>query len=228
MAGAREHLPFPSVLLTLCISFLFLQVYIDAKKTIAEGRKLPQSQCIEYPQMQELKEVLEHLGFEASYEEKAYPRDLTQFGRFRVLIKDPKTGNPKVEGVSSSMWPARRSLFSLALPLLLVCAIRLLCPNPHLHTATGNPDATLLSHLCPFAAGRELLVKIGELIPNLKSRKEGKTAKPGVPGVALPGYAETLMPIPQPNAAPGAPGAAPGAPGASGSGSGSSKKKKGK
>lgn len=73
-------------------------------------------------------------------------------------------------------------------------------------------------------------MKIGELIPNLKSRKEGKVIKPGVPGVALPGYAETLMPIPQPNAVPGAPGgAAPGgAPGASSSGSGSSKKKKGK
>ena len=35
---------------------------------------------------------------------------------------------------------------------------------------------------------RQLLHKLGELIPNLKSRKEGKNAKPGTPGVALPGY----------------------------------------
>lgn len=45
-----------------------LQVYIDKKKTVADGRKLPQHQCVEYPQMQELKEVLEHLGFETAYE----------------------------------------------------------------------------------------------------------------------------------------------------------------
>merc|ERR1740138_841833 len=93
-------------------------VYIDAKKTVADGRKLSKSMCVEYPTMQELKEVLEHLGFESSYEEKAYPRDLTQFGRFRVLLKDPASGAPKVEGV---------------------------------------------------ATRRELLQKVGELIPNLKS-----------------------------------------------------------
>ena len=79
-----------------------MQVYIDAKKTIADGRKLPQKLCCDYPQMQELKEVIEHLGYEAAYEEKAYPRDLTQFGRFRVMLKDPQTGEPKVEGITSS------------------------------------------------------------------------------------------------------------------------------
>ena len=120
------------------------QVYIDSKKTIADGRKLPCHLCVEYPTMQEIKETIDHLGFESAYEEKAYPRDLTQFGRFRVLLKDPATGEPKVEGI---------------------------------------------------ATRRQLLQKIGELIPNLKSRREGKIAKPGMPGVALPGYAETLLPI---------------------------------
>jgi signal recognition particle subunit SRP19 len=144
------------------------QVYLDAKKTLADGRKLPAKQCVEYPTMQEMKEVIEHLGFEAGYEEKAYPRDLTQFGRFRVLLKDPATGEPKVEGV---------------------------------------------------ATRRQLLQKIAELIPNLKSRREGKLPKPGVPGLALPGYAETLMPI----AAAQAPQMNPG--GSSAAGAGSSKKK---
>ena len=46
-----------------------------------------------------------------------------------------------------------------------------------------------------IASRRQLLQKMGELIPNLKSRKEGKAPKPGVPGMALPGYPETLMPI---------------------------------
>ena len=146
-----------------------VQVYIDAKKTIADGRKIPVSQCVEYPMMQELKEVIEHLGYEAAYEEKAYPRDLTQFGRFRVLLKDPATGEPKVDGI---------------------------------------------------ATRRQLLIKIGELIPNLKSRKEGKVAKPGMLGIALPGYAETLMPVAQAQAPPMHAGA--------GGSGGSSKKKKGK
>jgi signal recognition particle subunit SEC65 len=78
------------------------QVYIDGKKTIAQGRKIPKQYCVEYPQMTELKEVLEHLGLEFSYEDsKAYPRDLTQYGRFRVQLKDPVTGEPAVEGITS-------------------------------------------------------------------------------------------------------------------------------
>ena len=101
-------------------------MYIDAKKTLADGRKLPTKQCVEYPTMQEMKEVIEHLGYEAAYEEKAYPRNLTQFGRFRVLLKDPQTGEPKVEGIESR---------------------------------------------------RQLLMKLAELIPGLKSRKEGQAAK---------------------------------------------------
>lgn len=93
--------------------------------------------------MHEIKEVLEHLGFEHTYEEKAYPRDRTQYGRFRVALKDPRTGDCLVEGITSR---------------------------------------------------RVLLLKLGELIPGLKSRKEAKV-KPGpsVQGMALPGYPETLI-----------------------------------
>mmetsp|Transcript_31031 Transcript_31031/g.62159 ORF Transcript_31031/g.62159 Transcript_31031/m.62159 type:complete len:177 (-) Transcript_31031:223-753(-) len=75
-------------------------VYIDKKKTIAEGRKIPKEYCVDYPQMPELKEVLEHLGFQYAFEEhKAYPRDLSQWGRFRVVLKDPVTGEPAVDGI---------------------------------------------------------------------------------------------------------------------------------
>lgn len=44
------------------------QVYIDKKKTIADGRKIPKEDCVDYPQMGELKEVLDHLGFSYAYE----------------------------------------------------------------------------------------------------------------------------------------------------------------
>ena len=151
-----------------------IQVYIDKKKTVAEGRKIPVEACVEYPQMAELRDVLEHLGFEHQYEEnKAYPRDLTQYGRFRVLLKDPQTGQAKVEGIETR---------------------------------------------------RQLLIALGAAIPSLKSRAEGKVKGPGTPGLPLPGYPETLMPVLGVNAGP--PPDAIGA-GSSSSGGGSSKKKKG-
>ena len=82
--------------------FTLTQVYIDANKTIADGRKIPKQFCVAHPQMRELQDVLDHLGFEYAYEDnKSYPRDITQFGRFRVLLKDPISGEPKVEGITS-------------------------------------------------------------------------------------------------------------------------------
>jgi len=145
-------------------------VYLDKKKTVAEGRKIPIEWCVEYPQMGELRDVLDHLGFEHAYEEsKCYPRDLTQYGRFRVLLKDPMTGAPKVEGITTR---------------------------------------------------RQLLKAMGELIPKLKSRADGKVKGPETPGIPLPGYPYTLLPIPQ-----GPPPAAIAASASAGASGGSSKKK---
>lgn len=74
-----------------------------------------------------------------------------------------------------------------------------------------------------IANRRQLLQKVAELIPELKSRREGKIAKPGNPaGVPLPGYPETLMPI----AAANAPNLQ--VPGTSSGGGSSKKKNKGK
>ena len=78
--------------------------------------------------MQEMKEVIEHLGYEAAYEEKAYPRDLTQFGRFRVLLKDPQTGEPKVEGIES-----RRQLLMKLAELI---------PAAHSGSASSGPRSS--------------------------------------------------------------------------------------
>ena len=78
---------------------------------------------------------------------------------------------------------------------------------------------TLSVPLHVACAGRQLLQKIGEVIPTLKSRSEGKIDKPGTPGIALPGYPETLMPV----AAASVPQMMPG--GSPGGGGGSSKKK---
>ena len=80
---------------------------------------------------------------------KAYPRDLTQYGRFRVVLKDPLTGAPKVEGITTSGW-------SLIVP----------------SNAWSHLISTCASAI--WFTGRALLQAMGELIPKLKSRADGK------------------------------------------------------
>jgi hypothetical protein len=67
---------------------------------------------------------------------------------------------------------------------------------------------------------RQLLKAMGELIPKLKSRADGKVKGPETPGIPLPGYPYTLLPIPQ-----GPPPAAIAASASAGASGGSSKKK---
>jgi len=64
-------------------------VYLNAKKTIAEGRKIGVSNAVDNPTSNEISEVCKFLGFECIIEpDKAYARDYTLRGRVRVRIKD--------------------------------------------------------------------------------------------------------------------------------------------
>mmetsp|Transcript_24421 Transcript_24421/g.53268 ORF Transcript_24421/g.53268 Transcript_24421/m.53268 type:complete len:170 (+) Transcript_24421:274-783(+) len=111
-------------------------IYINAKAKIVEGRRIGVKYCVDQPTLQEILDVLEHLGFEAEVEDKIYPRDIFQRGRVRVTLKDPVTGEPKV----------------------------------------GN-----------IASRKALLQEIGTMIPNLKSRKEGKPpASPAISTATTP------------------------------------------
>ena len=42
------------------------------------------------------------LAVPVAQENKLYPRDLSQYGRFRVALKDLATGDPAVEGITTS------------------------------------------------------------------------------------------------------------------------------
>ena len=56
-----------------------------------------------------------HLGFEASAEDKTYPRDPFQRGRVRVALKDPHTGepvNPEIPTRRRLLEKARTSVFA--------------------------------------------------------------------------------------------------------------------
>jgi len=69
-------------------------IYLNAKKTVAEGRKISVPNAVDNPTINEIAEVCKFLGLESVIEgDKAYARDYTLRGRLRVRIKDD-TGKP--------------------------------------------------------------------------------------------------------------------------------------
>ncbi|XP_026322144.1 signal recognition particle 19 kDa protein [Hyposmocoma kahamanoa] len=66
--------------------------YLNSKKTLAEGRRLPKKYCVENPTHQEIRDVLVTTGLRVGVENKLYPRErskeMTYRGRIRVQIKN--------------------------------------------------------------------------------------------------------------------------------------------
>jgi signal recognition particle subunit SRP19 len=63
--------------------------YIDAKKTLAEGRRISKLKAVENPTIQEIQQALTQLKIDFFIEStKAYPRDWSQRGRIRVRLFD--------------------------------------------------------------------------------------------------------------------------------------------
>uniref|UniRef100_A0A6G5A0I8 Putative signal recognition particle subunit srp19 n=1 Tax=Rhipicephalus microplus TaxID=6941 RepID=A0A6G5A0I8_RHIMP len=95
---------------TCCIWWVCIYpAYINSKKTLAEGRRLPKSQCVENPTYQEIRDVLDATGFKVGVENKLYPREqnkdsLLYRGRIRVQLKndDSTPCNPQ--------YPTRKAL----------------------------------------------------------------------------------------------------------------------
>jgi len=72
-------------------------VYINAKKTAAEGRRIAKNKAVDNPSLNELADVCKFLKLECQIEtDKAYPRDWMQKGRLRVKLKEGKPLNPEV------------------------------------------------------------------------------------------------------------------------------------
>ncbi|TRY96756.1 hypothetical protein DNTS_014484 [Danionella cerebrum] len=65
--------------------------YINSKKTLAEGRRIPAEKAVENPSCAEIRDVLSAAGLNVLVENKMYPREWNrdvQFrGRVRVQIK---------------------------------------------------------------------------------------------------------------------------------------------
>ncbi|KAL5564696.1 hypothetical protein UlMin_027860 [Ulmus minor] len=74
-------------------------VYINSKKTIAEGRRIGVSKACENPTCAEIGDCCSHFKIPFAIEiDKAYPRDFMQVGRVRVLLKkeDGTFYNPSI------------------------------------------------------------------------------------------------------------------------------------
>ena len=65
---------------------------MNSKKTLAEGRKLNKSKCVENPTSQEILDVLSNAGLLAGVENKLYSRERSKEmlyrGRIRVQLKN--------------------------------------------------------------------------------------------------------------------------------------------
>ncbi|XP_031095504.1 signal recognition particle 19 kDa protein [Ipomoea triloba] len=78
---------------------VFYPIYINSKKTIAEGRRISVSKACENPTCAEIQDCCNHLKVPSAIEiDKAYPRDFMQRGRVRVLLKkeDGTLYNPAI------------------------------------------------------------------------------------------------------------------------------------
>ncbi|GLT91454.1 hypothetical protein SLE2022_093400 [Rubroshorea leprosula] len=78
---------------------VFYPVYINSKKTAAEGRRISLSKACENPTCVEIGDCCNHLKLPSVIEiDKAYPRDFMQRGRVRVSLKgeDGTLYNPTI------------------------------------------------------------------------------------------------------------------------------------
>jgi len=78
---------------------ILFPIFFDARKTVAQGRRVPKAAACEAPALQDLAECLSTLGLPWEHQAKAYCRDaLTQRSRLRVALsgEDGALLNPAV------------------------------------------------------------------------------------------------------------------------------------
>jgi signal recognition particle subunit SRP19 len=66
--------------------------YINSKKTLAEGRRIPKEKAVDNPTHQEIRDVLVAAGLKVGVENKIYSRERSKEmlyrGRIRVQLKN--------------------------------------------------------------------------------------------------------------------------------------------
>merc|ERR1711920_1021402 len=86
--------------------------YINSKKTLAEGRRLPKTQCVENPTLQEMDFVAKRLALDYRPEiRKRHPRDFWNIGRVRFRL--PPSGLQVKVGSDVKDVRTRKDMFRL-------------------------------------------------------------------------------------------------------------------
>ncbi|MFB6125731.1 MAG: signal recognition particle subunit SRP19 [Halolamina sp.] len=77
--------------------------YLDAALTRGEGRRVPEDAAVEEPEVDEIAEAVQQLGYDAVIErDRTYPREYEERGRVLVKDADPEDAkNDLVQGVAA-------------------------------------------------------------------------------------------------------------------------------
>ena len=76
--------------------------YLDADRTRAEGRRVPLSDAIESPSVDEIAEAVRQVGYDAVIaRDVTYPREYEPRGRVLVKSADDATKNDLVQAVAA-------------------------------------------------------------------------------------------------------------------------------
>ncbi|XP_043287921.1 signal recognition particle 19 kDa protein [Venturia canescens] len=114
-------------------------IYLNSKRTLAEGRKLSKDKCVENPTHQEIRDVLIAAGLKVGVENKLHPKERSKEvlyrGRIRVQLKNDD-GTP----VHSS-FPTRDSIL-----------LHLGTTIPNLKTRQGKQSTTEQSSQQPSSS----------------------------------------------------------------------------
>lgn len=68
--------------------------YINSKKTVAEGRRIPKPKACEHPTPMEMLDCCKYLKIPTDVEDKCYSRDWLNRGRLRVQLYKEGTREP--------------------------------------------------------------------------------------------------------------------------------------
>lgn len=149
--------------------------YLNSKKTIKEGRRVPKDKAVENPTHQEIRDVLSATGMKVGVENKLYPRERSKEmlyrGRLRVQLKDDQ-GKPLDPAFPTSEENIGYKDSDLVIVMKTLGIIRFSTDsyliNPVLFT--WLTCCTVLS-----LAGESVMLHICSMIPKLKARQ----GKPG-------------------------------------------------
>ncbi|ROL53699.1 Signal recognition particle 19 kDa protein [Anabarilius grahami] len=101
-----------SVLIFITRFLCIYPAYINSKKTLAEGRRIPAEKAVENPSCAEIRDVLTAAGLNVLLENKMYPREWNrdvQFrGRVRIQLK-LEDGRKDVMFYAAEMIPKLKS-----------------------------------------------------------------------------------------------------------------------